>query len=157
MTSGTHWKRCETRVQRQQLLLCLPYKSFYIFLIIIFTYFSQVLKHKNIETKCDQNKGLMNTKEAMCCAVLSHCSLPGSSVHGIFQARILEWVALPFSRGSSQHRIKPGSPALQADSLPFELPGKPFSAGKQSLKIFFPLNLNLILLMNNVLEITFSV
>ena len=29
---------------------------------------------------------------------------PGSSVHGIFQARILEWVALPFSRGSSQPR-----------------------------------------------------
>ena len=29
------------------------------------------------------------------------CSLPGSSVHGIFQARILEWAAIPFSRGSS--------------------------------------------------------
>ena len=29
-------------------------------------------------------------------------SLPGSSVHGIFQARILEWVAIPFSKGSSQ-------------------------------------------------------
>ena len=32
------------------------------------------------------------------------CSLPGSSVHGTFQARILEWVAIPFSRGSSQAR-----------------------------------------------------
>ena len=32
------------------------------------------------------------------------CSLPGSSVHGIFQARILEWVASSFSRGSSQSR-----------------------------------------------------
>ena len=30
------------------------------------------------------------------------CSLPSSSVHGILQARILEWVAIPFSRGSSQ-------------------------------------------------------
>ena len=30
------------------------------------------------------------------------CSLPGSSVHGIFQARILEWVAISFSRGSSR-------------------------------------------------------
>ena len=29
------------------------------------------------------------------------CSLPGSSVHGILQARILEWVDMPFSRGSS--------------------------------------------------------
>ena len=32
------------------------------------------------------------------------CSLPGSSVHGILQARIPEWVALPFRRGSSQPR-----------------------------------------------------
>ena len=32
------------------------------------------------------------------------CSLPGSSVHGIFQARVLEWVAVTFSRGSSQPR-----------------------------------------------------
>ena len=31
-------------------------------------------------------------------------SLPGSSAHGILQARILEWVAIPFSRGSSQTR-----------------------------------------------------
>ena len=33
-----------------------------------------------------------------------HCSLPGSSVHGIFQARALERVAISFSRGPSQHR-----------------------------------------------------
>ena len=32
------------------------------------------------------------------------CSPPGSSVHGILQARILEWVVLPSSRGSSQPR-----------------------------------------------------
>ena len=32
------------------------------------------------------------------------CTLPGSSVHGILQARILEWVAMPFSRGASQTR-----------------------------------------------------
>ena len=32
------------------------------------------------------------------------CSLPGSSVHGILQARLLEWVAMPASRGSSQPR-----------------------------------------------------
>ena len=32
------------------------------------------------------------------------CSLPGSSTYGILQARILEWVAIPFSRGSSQPR-----------------------------------------------------
>ena len=32
------------------------------------------------------------------------CSPPGSSIHGILQARILEWVAISSSRGSSQHR-----------------------------------------------------
>ena len=31
------------------------------------------------------------------------CSLPGSSIHGIFQARVLEWVAISFTRGSSQN------------------------------------------------------
>ena len=40
---------------------------------------------------------------------LMDCSLPGSSVHGILQARLLEWVAIFFSRGSSQ----PRDPALQ--------------------------------------------
>ena len=54
------------------------------------------------------------------------CSPSGSSVLGILQARILEWVAMPFSRGSSQPKIKPRSPTLQVDSLPSELPGKPF-------------------------------
>ena len=48
----------------------------------------------------------------------------GSSVHGILQARILEWVALPFSRGLSNPGIELRSPAFQADSLPSELPGK---------------------------------
>ena len=43
---------------------------------------------------------------------------PGSSVHGILQARILQRVAIPFSRGSSYARIKPQSSALQGDSLP---------------------------------------
>jgi len=32
------------------------------------------------------------------------CSLPGSSVHGILQERMLEWLAMPFSRGSFQPR-----------------------------------------------------
>ena len=43
-----------------------------------------------------------------------------SSAHGILQARILEWVAVPFSRESSRHRDQTGSPVLQADSLPSE-------------------------------------
>ena len=52
------------------------------------------------------------------------CRLPGSSVHGILPARILEWAAFPFSRGSAQPRIETRSPTLQADSLPAEPPGK---------------------------------
>ena len=36
------------------------------------------------------------------------CSLPGSSVHGMFQARILEWVAISYSRGCSQPRDRNG-------------------------------------------------
>ena len=47
------------------------------------------------------------------------------TVHGILQARILEWVAFPFSRGSSQLRIEMRSPVLQEDSLPAEPQGKP--------------------------------
>ena len=53
------------------------------------------------------------------------CSLPGSSIHRISQARIAEWVAIPFSKGSSQPLPKPRSPALHADSLLLEAPGKP--------------------------------
>ena len=47
------------------------------------------------------------------------------TVHGIFQARVLELVALPFPRGSSQPRMEPRSPALQVGSLPVEPQGKP--------------------------------
>ena len=44
---------------------------------------------------------------------------PGSSVHGISQGRIPEWVAIPFSRESSRHRD-----GIRVDSLWFEPPGK---------------------------------
>ena len=38
------------------------------------------------------------------CQASLYCSLPGSSAHGIFQARVLEWIAISFFRGSSQPR-----------------------------------------------------
>ena len=47
------------------------------------------------------------------------------TVHGILQARILEWIAFPISSRSSWPRNWTGPPALQADSLPTELSGKP--------------------------------
>ena len=58
---------------------------------------------------------------------LTDCSPPGSSVHGILQVRILEWVAIPFSRDLPNPGIKPESPALQVASLLSEPPEKPLS------------------------------
>ena len=46
---------------------------------------------------------------------LMDCSLPGSSVHGVFQAGILEWVAISSSRGSSPHRDWIKSPSLAGE------------------------------------------
>ena len=57
------------------------------------------------------------------------CSPRGSSVHGILQASILEWVTIPFSRIFFDLGIKPGSLALWADSLPSEPPRKPALLG----------------------------
>ena len=48
------------------------------------------------------------------------CSLPGSFVHGILQARILESVAIPYPGDLPNPGIESGSPAVQADSLPTE-------------------------------------
>ena len=55
---------------------------------------------------------------AQLCLIL--CDPVDYTVRGILQGQLLEWVAFPFSRGSSQ----PRSPALQADSLPDEPQGK---------------------------------
>ena len=60
---------------------------------------------------------------------LTLCNPKDCTVHGILQARILEWVAFPFSRESFQ----PSSPSLQADSLPAEPQGKPKNTGVGSL------------------------
>ena len=51
--------------------------------------------------------GIHRSEVAQSCPTLCNpmdCGLPGSSVHGILQARILEWVAIPFSKGSSWPR-----------------------------------------------------
>ena len=53
------------------------------------------------------------------------CSPPGSSVHGIPQARRLEGAAIPFFGDLLDPGIEPGSRALQADSFPSEPPRKP--------------------------------
>ena len=56
------------------------------------------------------------------------CSPPGSSVHGISQARILEWVVISSSRGSFRPKIEPmspASPALESKFFTTVLSGKP--------------------------------
>ena len=50
------------------------------------------------------------------------------SVKQTNKKRILEWVAVPFSRDLPDSGIEPGPPALQIDTLPFEPPGKPIPA-----------------------------
>ena len=55
---------------------------------------------------------------------------PGSTVHGILQAGILEWLPCPPPGDLPDPGIEPGSPVLQADSLPSESLGKyPFCGG----------------------------
>ena len=76
------------------------------------------------------------------------CSLPVSYVHGFLLARILEWVAIPSSRGifpTQGSGVDSGSPTLQVDSLASEPPGKPlvFNRGliiapSMILRFFFP-------------------
>ena len=53
------------------------------------------------------------------------CSPPGSSVRGILQARILEWVAIPFSRGFSQPRDRIHVSYTAGRFFTPEPPGKP--------------------------------
>ena len=74
---------------------------------------------------------LVRAKSLQSCLTLCDpmdCSLLGSSVHGILQARILEWVGMPTSRDLPNQGIEPASPAapaLQADSLLLSHQGSP--------------------------------
>ena len=67
------------------------------------------------------------------------CSLPGSSLHGILQARVLEWVAISSPGDLPDPGIKPGSPAFQADALTSEPPGKHIPFHKCELFLLFSL------------------
>ena len=63
------------------------------------------------------------------------CEPMDYTVHEILQARILEWVAFPSPGYLPNPGIKPGSPALQVDSLPAEPQGKPKNTGVGSLSL----------------------
>ena len=58
-----------------------------------------------------------------------------NTFRGLLRARILEWVAIPFSRESSQPRDQTESPTLQADYLLAEPQGKPRNPGEGSLSL----------------------
>ena len=66
-------------------------------------------------------------KVAQLCPTL--CDPMDYIVHGILQDRILEWVAFPCPGDLPNPGIEPRSPALQVDSLPAELQGKPKNTG----------------------------
>ena len=78
------------------------------------------------------------------CSVMSNslqphglCSLPASSVHGILQTRILEWIAIPFSRVSSWPRNRTRVSLIASrPSLPSEWSGKPLTFWKKSTNLF---------------------
>ena len=64
-----------------------------------------------IHTHTHTHREKLKMKAAQSCLTLCDpmdCRLPGSSVHGILQARILEWVVVPISRGSSLPRDQNG-------------------------------------------------
>ena len=82
----------------------------YIHICIYIFLYTKELFHTVIEAAksvCCLQVEVKWTEVAQSCLILCDpmdCSLPGSSVHGIFQAIVLEWVAISFSRGSSWPR-----------------------------------------------------
>ena len=87
-----------------------------------------VLYYFLLSSKVNQLYMHMKVKVAQSCPTLCDpidCSPSGFFVLGILQARTLEWVAVPFSRDLPNPGIELRSPALQADSLLFELLGNP--------------------------------
>ena len=83
---------------------------------------------------------MRESEVAQWCPTLSDtmdCSLPGSSVHGIFQVRILEWVSIPFPPGVfATQGLNPHVLRLlhwQVGSLPVASPGKPFLLQQQDI------------------------
>ena len=84
---------------------------------------------RNLTVCCGKSKGKVKSESEVAQSGLTlcdpmDCSLSGSSVHGIFQARVLEWIAFPSPGDLPNPGIKPGSPTLQADALPSEPPRK---------------------------------
>ena len=87
-----------------------------------------------MECHCECFCIMFNWSHPVSCLVTKSCptpcdsmdySLPVFAAHGIFQARRLEWIAISYSRGSSQPGIESTSPAWQVDCLPLSPLGSP--------------------------------
>ena len=116
---------------------------YWIFILTLGYYHYPILKIRNWGTKGSlQNEWILKFNlqypRIVRCAVLclvaqscptlydpTDCNLPGSSVHGILQARIPEWVAMPFFRGSSWPKGRTQVSCIAGDALPSEPSGKP--------------------------------
>ena len=106
--------------------------------------YGNLLRRHWASPKTDKYMSHLKRKQPCLCAqslqsCLTLCdpmigSLPGSSVHGILQARTLEWVAMPSSRGSSQSRDQTQISCIAGGFFTTEPPGKP----KTSIQIVKP-------------------
>ena len=84
-------------------------------------FFFYIINHSVIHLKVK----VLVTQSCLILRYPMDCSLPGASVHGILQARILEWVAIPFSKESSQSRDQTCVSRTVGRFFTTELPGKP--------------------------------
>ena len=112
--------RWRARVHNKLPMTFFCHTVIYIYYNVVLFFGGSILKSYKIEVFCYRVLSLVLPKtcywqsdltiswsEVQSCPTLCDpmdCSLPGFSIHGIFQARILEWVAISFSRGSSQPR-----------------------------------------------------
>ena len=81
----------------------------------------------HLSSPCLAHPGCYGCLVAQLCLTLCDpmdCNPPGFSVHGILQTRLLEWMVIPFSRGSFRPEDLTRYPVFQADSLPSELQGR---------------------------------
>ena len=95
-----------------------------------------LLKYKISGTPPSLSGSIFQSCLTLCDPV--NCGPPGSSAHGISQARTLEWVAISYSRGSSNPGIEPVSLHWKVDFLPLEPTGK-FPTPTYRIRIVQPL------------------
>ena len=95
---GSSWSNCRLRLLSFIALLTL-------------SFFTSLSREREREREC-VSVCVCVCVYAQSCVTLCDLSPPGSSVHGISQARILEWVSITFSRGSADSGIESSPPAL---------------------------------------------